>query len=171
MIREAVATRLATGGVRPQRGPVPDHLHRVRIIQATGSVTLDLTDGLIETVSATASSFANTFDATGATWAVNITGGSGADLLIGGNLNDTLNGGAGNDTLIGNLGNDLLTGGNDTDTISYQTASGPVIVNLTTKKATGAAGIDTLLGIENVIGSLYNDTILGGGGVDSIINA
>ncbi|MFO1007262.1 MAG: cadherin domain-containing protein [Planctomycetaceae bacterium] len=167
-------------------------LDRVTMSGATGGVTLNLTSGQIETVIASASTYSNVFDATGATWAVNITGGSGADLLIGGNLNDTLNGGAGNDTLIGNLGNDLLTGGNDTDTISYKTASGPVTVNLSTKKATGAAGIDTLSGIENVIGSPYNDTIfgdllnnlldggdgilnndtiLGGGGIDSIINA
>ncbi|MFO1005158.1 MAG: calcium-binding protein [Planctomycetaceae bacterium] len=167
-------------------------LDKVTVTGVTGGVSLNLTTGQIETVLASASAFNNTFDATGATWAVNITGGSGNDTLIGGNLNDTLTGGAGNDLLIGNLGNDTLAGGTGTDTISYQTASGPVTVNLTTKKTSGAAGLDTLSGIENVIGSpfadtitgdllnnlldggdgiLNNDTILGGGGVDSIIHA
>ncbi|MFO1005163.1 MAG: choice-of-anchor D domain-containing protein [Planctomycetaceae bacterium] len=167
-------------------------LDRVTVTGATGAVNLNLTAGQIETVVASSSTFHNTFDATGATWAVSITGGSGHDTLIGGNLNDTLTGGDGDDLLIGGLGNDRLTGGVGIDTIGYQSASGPVTVNLTTKKTTGAAGADTLSTIENVIGSLFadtitgdllnnlldggdlnvgNDTILGGGGVDSIINA
>jgi Ca2+-binding RTX toxin-like protein len=167
-------------------------LDKVTVSGATGGVTLNLTTGQIETVLASASTHANTFDASGATWSVSITSGSGADLLIGGDGDDTLTGGAGNDTLIGGLGNDRLTGGNDIDTLSYQTTSGPVTVNLTTRKAAGAAGNDTLSTIENVIGSPFNDTItgdllnnlldggdgipgndtiLGGGGVDSIINA
>lgn len=158
----------------------------------TGNVNLNLFTGEIETVNATASFGNNTFNASGATWAVSITGGSGNDTIIGGNLNDRLNGGSGDDLLIGNLGNDTLTGGFGTDTISYQTASGPVTVNLTTMKTSGAAGVDTLATIENVIGSRFadtitgdlfnnllnggdsilgNDTIIGGGGVDSIINA
>lgn len=165
---------------------------KVTVAGASGALSLNLTTGQIETVVASASTFNNIFDATGATWAVSITAGSGADLLIGGDLNDTLNGGSGDDTLIGNLGNDALTGGLGIDTISYATATGGVIVNLTTKKTSGPAGIDTLSGVENVIGSLSadtitgdllnnlldggdgilgNDTILGGGGVDSIINA
>ncbi|MFO1007910.1 MAG: calcium-binding protein [Planctomycetaceae bacterium] len=167
-------------------------LDKVTVTGATGAVSMNLTTGQIETVLASASTFNNTFDATGATWSVNITGGSGNDTLFGGNQNDTLTGGAGDDWLIGNLGNDTLTGGIGTDTISYSTASGPVTVNLTTKKTSGAAGLDTLSGIENVLGSPFadtitgdllnnlldggdlipgNDTILGGGGVDSIINA
>ncbi|MFO1007524.1 MAG: calcium-binding protein [Planctomycetaceae bacterium] len=167
-------------------------LDKVTVTGATGGVSLNLTTGQIETVLASASTFNNTFDATGATWSVNITGGSGNDTLFGGNQNDTLTGGAGDDWLIGNLGNDTLTGGIGTDTIRYSTASGPVTVNLTTKKTSGAAGLDTLSGIENVLGSPFadtitgdllnnlldggdlipgNDTILGGGGVDSIINA
>ena len=121
-----------------------------------------------------------------------VTGGSGNDTLIGGLLNDKLTGGAGNDLLIGGDGNDTLSGGDGVDTISYSTASGSVSVNLTTKKSTGAAGNDAIATIENVIGSpfadtingdllnnlldggdliLGNDTILGAGGIDSIINA
>ena len=167
-------------------------LDRVTVTGATAAISLNLTTGQIETVLASSSTFDNTFDASGATWAVSITGGSGRDTLIGGNLNDTLTGGAGDDLLIGGLGDDRLTGGIGTDTISYQTSGGPVTVNLTTKKTTGAAGTDTLNTIENVIGSLFadtitgdllnnlldggdlilgDDTILGGGGIDSIINA
>ena len=167
-------------------------LDTATVTAPTGAVSLNLFTGEIETVSATASTFHNLFDATGATWNVVITSGSGNDTLIGGLMNDKLTGGAGNDLLIGGDGNDTLTGGDGSDTISYETATGPVTVNLTTKKAIGAAGNDTLATIENVIGSLFNDTItgdllnnlldggdgildndtiLGGGGIDSIINA
>ena len=167
-------------------------LDRVTVTRATGGVSLNLFNGQIETVVATSSIYANSFDATGATWVVSVTGGSGNDTLIGGDMNDKLTGGSGDDLLFGNLGNDTLTGGIGSDTISYQTASGSVTVNLTTKKTTGAAGGDSLGTIENVIGSLYNDTItgdilnnildggdgilgndniIGGGGMDTILNA
>ena len=167
-------------------------LDTATVTAPTGAVSLNLFTGEIEAVSATTSTFHNLFDATGATWNVAITGGSGNDTLRGGLMNDKLTGGAGNDLLIGGDGNDTITGGDGIDTISYETATGPVTVNLTTKKATGAAGNDTLATIENVIGSLFNDTItgdllsnilnggdgilgndtiLGGGGIDSIINA
>jgi Ca2+-binding RTX toxin-like protein len=167
-------------------------LDTATVTGATGGLSLNLLSSQLETVSAAASTFNNLFDATGATWAVSITGGSGNDTLIAGNLNDKLTGGAGNDLLVGGLGNDTLTGGDGVDTISYSTASGPVNVNLATKKVTGAAGADTLATIENVIGSPFadtitgdllnnildggdlivgNDTIVGGGGVDSLLNA
>ena len=167
-------------------------LDTATVTAPTGAVSLNLFVGEIETVSASVSTFNNIFDATGATWAVAVTGGSGNDTLIGGLLNDKLTGGAGNDLLIGGDGNDTLSGGDGVDTISYSKTSGSVSVNLTTKKSTGAAGNDAIATIENVIGSpfadtingdllnnllnggdliLGNDTILGAGGIDSIINA
>jgi Ca2+-binding RTX toxin-like protein len=103
-----------------------------------------------------------------------------------------LTGVSGNDSIVGNSVNDSIVGGEGIDTVSYSTATGSVSVNLTTKRAIGASGTDTLITIENVTGSpfadtitgdllnnlldggdriLGNDTILGGGGVDSIINA
>jgi Ca2+-binding RTX toxin-like protein len=86
-----------------------------------------------------------------------------ANTLIGGLYDDQLLGLAGNDTLIGNDGDDKLDGGADIDTVKYQGAAADyaVVVNLTTGTATGGAGSDTLLSIENVIGSDYNDTITG----------
>lgn len=161
---------------------------RAVVLGATAAVSLNLVDGQIERVVATSSTFDNTFDATGAMWAVSITGGSGNDSLVGGNLNDVLLGGAGHDTLDGKGGNDRLDGGSGIDTASYAKAGGTVIVNLTTKKASGAAGSDTLYLIENVIGSSFNDlitgdifdnildgglgddTIFGAGGIDTILN-
>jgi hypothetical protein len=132
---------------------------------------------------------------TGGTLNDRISGGSGNDILLGGAGNDTLNGdsnadkldgGAGNDslngggssdTLIGGLGDDVLNGGSSNDTVDYTAAAGPVTVNLALGTATGE-GNDTLLNIERVTGSGFDDTItgntlanvlVGGGGDDTIL--
>ena len=68
---------------------------------------------------------------------------------------------AGDDTLDGGAGNDALDGGDGTDTASYAQATGSVTVNLSTGTATGAAGNDTLTSIENVVGSAYDDLLIG----------
>jgi Ca2+-binding RTX toxin-like protein len=85
------------------------------------------------------------------------------DTVTGTDGNDVLDVGAGDDVLIGGLGNDVLDGGEGTDTVSYATATGKVIVNLlaTTNQATGGAGSDVLISIENVIGTSFDDTLQG----------
>ena len=80
--------------------------------------------------------------------------------------NDTINGLSGNDTLFGNSGNDVLdggtgadviNGGNGFDTASYTSSTSAVFVNL----GLNSGGGDTLLSIENVDGSNFNDTLIG----------
>ncbi|THD34591.1 MAG: matrixin family metalloprotease [Sphingomonas sp.] len=80
----------------------------------------------------------------------------------------TLKGGNGNDYLQGTLGDDILNGGAGNDTASFVTAfsntATGVTVDLHTQgvaQNTGAAGNDTLIGIENLVGSQYNDTLTG----------
>ena len=133
----------------------------VTVPSGSGNVSLNLSTGFIEKVTAAASTGNNNFNATGAGWAVSIIGGSGNDSMTGGNLADTLTGGAGNDTLEGGLGNDILNGGTGTDWVSYANASGSVTVNLTTKTVTGAAGNDSVTLFENIMGSHFNDTLTG----------
>jgi Ca2+-binding RTX toxin-like protein len=93
-----------------------------------------------------------------------LTGGNGADLLHGEDGNDTLIGDAGADTLVAGAGNDLLNGGADNDLLSYAeltAASQAVTVNLTTLRAIGAAGNDTLAALENVLAGAGSDSIFG----------
>jgi Ca2+-binding RTX toxin-like protein len=100
----------------------------------------------------------------------NITGGAQNDRLYGGGGNDTLKGGAGDyDQLNGGLGNDTLDGGAGSDTADYGNdmnsplASG-VTVDLSIQgvgQNTGGAGVDTLIGIENLQGSMFTDTLRG----------
>jgi Ca2+-binding RTX toxin-like protein len=91
------------------------------------------------------------------------------DTLIGDSNDNVLNGLDGNDTLQGNGGNDTLDGGNGTDTASYEDASGGVNVNLGASFANGADGNDTLISIENAIGSAFNDFLVGSNG-DNILD-
>lgn len=93
-------------------------------------------------------------------------GGAGSDCLMGGAGNDQLDGGDGADTLSGGAGHDRLVGGAGIDVASYAeltAASQAVTVNLATGRASGAAGSDTLSGIENVITGAGHDRLTGDG--------
>jgi Ca2+-binding RTX toxin-like protein len=99
----------------------------------------------------------------------NAIGGSLADTLRGSSGANVLVGGAGDDTLLGRGGADRLEGGAGTDTASYEGSSGPVTVVLFNGTATGgdAAG-DTLIGIENLVGSALNDRLQGDAGLNQL---
>ncbi|WP_085695470.1 retention module-containing protein [Pseudomonas sp. B40(2017)] len=92
-----------------------------------------------------------------------INAGDGNDVLTAGSGNNELHGGAGNDLLYSGPGNDLLDGGTGIDTASYAHATAGVTVNLGLLGAqnTIGAGTDTLTGIENLVGSNFNDTLTG----------
>jgi len=97
-------------------------------------------------------------------------GGGGNDILNGGTGNDILYGGDGNDSLYGGDGNDSLYGGYGFDVAQYYTATAGVTVdlNLTVAQNTVGAGIDTLLGIEAINGSAFNDTLTGNAANNSL---
>ncbi|UVL85476.1 retention module-containing protein [Pseudomonas sp. B21-028] len=99
-----------------------------------------------------------------------LSGGDGNDILSAGSGNNTLHGGAGNDLLYSGAGNDLLDGGTGTDTASYAHATAGVTVNLGLLAAqnTLGAGTDTLGGVENLVGSNFNDTLTGDGASNRI---
>ena len=79
---------------------------------------------------------------------------------------------AGDDTLIGREGSDYLDGGTGIDTVSYNIAqtTGAVFVDLAsgTAASDGTGSSDTLVSIENVIGSSFNDTLYGSSGANSL---
>ena len=94
----------------------------------------------------------------------NIWGSNYNDVLTGDAGNNTFYGSGGNNTFDGGTGDDTFNGGLGSNTVTYQDASGGVAVNLslTTPQAVGGgAGTDTLLGIQNLTGSAYNDTLTG----------
>lgn len=85
---------------------------------------------------------------------------AGDDLLDGGHGNDSLYGEDGNDTLSGSFNNNFLDGGNGIDTVDYSILNAEATINLTTGKGI-QSGFDTLINIENAIGSMWNDNIKG----------
>jgi len=95
-------------------------------------------------------------------------GGDGNDTLYGGDDEDTLRGSYGDDFLEGGSGNDILDGGIGVDTISYEDATNAVSVRLNTGIATGN-GVDSILDVENIIGSDFHDTLRGNDSVNVLI--
>ena len=103
------------------------------------------------------------------------------DTLIGNNQANTLLGGDGDDVLEGMAGPDILDGGSGNNTASYASwvsASGGVVASLTTPSSnTGDAAGDSYPNIQNLTGSLLNDTLVGdvhdniltGGGGDDLL--
>jgi Ca2+-binding RTX toxin-like protein len=86
-----------------------------------------------------------------------------ANILNGGAGDDKLYGQGGDDILIGGSGNDILDGGTGRDTVDYSgNTSAGVIISLLTGQATGEeSGDDTLINLENVIGTRFADEITG----------
>ncbi len=99
-------------------------------------------------------------------------GAAGHDKLDGGTGNDKLYGGAGNDILIGGTGDDYIDGGLDFDTVDYSGATAGIRVNLSSasQQNTGGAGRDTIVNVENITGSSFND-VLTGNALDNFILA
>jgi Ca2+-binding RTX toxin-like protein len=67
-------------------------------------------------------------------------------------------------TLYSGAGDNILDGSGGTDTVSYAYIAGGVNVSLAIQgvgQNTGSAGTDTLIAIENLTGSNYNDTLMG----------
>lgn len=94
-------------------------------------------------------------------------GGLGDDFVSGGKGDDVLAGGKGNDTLSGGSGDDLIVGGEGTDTVTYADSGSAVHVNLADETATGD-GSDTVIDVENIVGSRFSDTLTGDDGANII---
>ncbi|KTD56730.1 structural toxin protein RtxA [Legionella santicrucis] len=150
------------------------HVDINRITGTTLSSTFKneiLLGGASTTDTVTYASTTNNLGTTGVTVSLATTGAqntvlSGIDTLI---SIENLIGSNYNDILAGNSSNNTINGGNGNDTITYIDASGGVTVNLNAGTATGADGNDTLISIENITGSKYNDTLIGNAS-DNIIN-
>ncbi len=97
----------------------------------------------------------------------NLTGSNFADVLTGNSGANILRAGAGNDLLVGSGGGDIMDGGADVDTVDYSASTAGVQVNLVTGLGAGgfAAG-DTLISIENLVGSNFADVLTGNTGAN-----
>jgi Ca2+-binding RTX toxin-like protein len=103
-----------------------------------------------------------------ALWGTNlddlIRGLAGNDRLYGEDGNDTLDGGIGDDFMLGGRGADALIGGDGIDTASYYNAAFGVSVQLGYRGFGSDAEGDTYSGVENVVGSSWDDSLFGDAG-------
>jgi dipeptidyl aminopeptidase/acylaminoacyl peptidase len=105
-----------------------------------------------------------------------INGTAAADVIVAGDGNDTINGLDGNDIICGDYGNDRIKGGAGddrydagagVDTASFAASPAAVNANLTAGTAAGE-GNDQLVEIENLIGSSFDDVLIGEFGANAI---
>ena len=91
-------------------------------------------------------------------------GGDGADTIVAAGGADYVDGDLGDDFVVGGAGDDYMAGGAGIDTASFdEGVAGGVVVDLIAQTADGH-GHDSLVSIENVVGSTYGDTINGNSG-------
>lgn len=124
------------------------------LIQRASDVVVEAANGGVDTVRA----------------AVSLTLAANVENLVltgAGDLDGT--GNSGNNVLTGNAGNNRLDGGAGGDTVSYAMAAAGVTVALDqpgVAQDTGGAGIDTLVSIESLTGSSFDDVLLGDAGIN-----
>jgi Ca2+-binding RTX toxin-like protein len=84
------------------------------------------------------------------------------DYLFGRRGNDVLDGGIGDDVLFGGVGADTLIGGTGRDRAQYSESTTALVVDLQySQYNTGEAEGDVYIGIEDLAGSAFNDTLFG----------
>jgi Ca2+-binding RTX toxin-like protein len=135
----------------------------VTYANAASAAHVNLATGLGTTANSS-DSLTNIQNVIGSAFADAITGDGNNNQLFGGAGDDTLSGGGGNDTLDGGPGHNVLDGGDGTDTVTYTSATAGVTVNLLAGTATGSDFSDTLVSIENVVGTGFDDTLIGDAG-------
>ena len=135
-----------------------------------GTDTAIYSDATAGVVASLTSPAGNTGDAAGDTYLSieNLIGSGFNDVLTGngpagsGSGVNLLSGLSGSDVLQGRAGADVLDGGTGEDAASYANATAAVFASLSTPASnTGEAAGDSYVSIENLIGSAFNDTLVG----------
>ena len=155
---------------------------------SSAGVTIDLSAGTVSGGSGEGDIFISIENGYGSNFDDSITGNDerntligfiGNDRLYGGGENDNLQGREGDDTLFGGQGDDFLRGGEGADIIDggegrdssdYRDSTSAVAVDLSAGTASGGtAEGDTLLSIENVYGTEYNDSFVGSAEANTLL--
>ena len=132
-------------------------------------VTVDLTDGTVAGGYAAGDVLVGVEHVAGSGYADRLTGDDGANELAGGDGDDELRGNAGNDVLEGGAGADRLDGGTGVDTLSYRSSDAGVTVSLEDESVGGGhAEGDIIADFDHVIGSAFDDVLVGHLGVNHL---
>src|SRR5215211_3382413 len=86
------------------------------------------------------------------------------DNSLGGVVSGAINMGDSDDLVIAGVGAENINGDAGNDTVSYANSPKKMLINLTGQVTTDADGVtDTLSGIENAVGSVFDDAVYGDG--------
>jgi Ca2+-binding RTX toxin-like protein len=141
-------------------------------INANAAVTLDLQRAVQSRGPAAGQQYQSIEGAYGSRFGDTMAGDSVANRLVGMEGNDRLSGAGGNDSLYGGLGNDTLDGGAGADhldggagrdRITYRDSAAVLVDVMQPSRNTGDAAGDRYVGIEDVEGSRFGDTLRGDG--------
>jgi serralysin len=98
----------------------------------------------------------------------NAIGGAGDDRITGNQADNVLAGLGGDDVLAGGAGSDTLVGGAGTDVADFTGATAGIAVALNNGvrdvRVTNGADVDTLSGIEGIVGTAFDDRLTGDDG-------
>ena len=121
-------------------------------------------------------------DLEGSSFGDTLAGNSGGNFILGGGGNDFLMSFAGNDFLAGHEGDDILDGGDNDDnarTAAEQPITPAISRSLRGRRCLaldrrrpehqGGGGFDTLIAIENLTGSAFNDALTGDAGANLLM--
>lgn len=133
-----------------------------------GAVTVDLAQGAATEWDGGSDTLIAIVGAVGTDHDDTLRGDQQANRLEGGGGADRLAGRGGDDILVGGDGADVLDGGAGRDLADYS-GGGPARVSLATGEALDSSGsVDTLTGIEDIVGSLGRDVLVGDGGANRL---
>ena len=156
-----VTANLSTGTVSSNGWGYSDSLNNISIIGSSHHNDSITGDGTTTTVS-----YADATSGVTVNLSAGTATGDGSDTLSA--VSNVL-GSSHDDTITSSSADNVIDGGAGTNTASYAAASSGVTVDLQAGTATGD-GTDTLINIQNVIGSSHNDTFFGATGVDNVID-
>jgi len=138
--------------------------------ESNAAVTVDLVSGTGLGGSAQGDTLISIEKLYGSIYGDTFTGTATSEVFHGMNGNDTIDGGGGSDEITGGAGADTLDGGDGIDTALYIESDAAVTIDL--ELGTGAGGHadgDTLVNIEKIEATAYDDTLLGSESSDTLL--
>lgn len=96
-------------------------------------------------------------------------GGAGNDILSGGPGDDRLFGEGGDDAIFAGTGSNYIDGGTGNDRADFSAYESGIDVNIGSGRvAQGGIQTNRIVGVESVVGTLYDDTLLGDAGANGL---
>ncbi|MEO1634696.1 MAG: DUF4347 domain-containing protein [Cyanobacteria bacterium J06631_9] len=129
---------------------------------STAAVSVNLLAGVATGGEADGDSFSSIEKVFGSAFDDSLNGDNSNNILVGNDGADSLSGLGGNDILRGGLGADTLDGGAGNDAVDYRSSASSISIDLFLNNFSGGdANGDTVLNVERIFASHFDDVIVG----------